>query len=335
MERRDALRTMLVGIGSLSIPRMVGMARATATPEQISKLARSSAAGCWITPEETQGPFYFDPALLRQDIRDGRPGVLLDMEFTVIDEVCRTQAGVLVDLWQCDKDGCYSGYNQPTCNSIGQTFLRGTQVTDADGIVNFRTIYPGWYPGRATHVHFKVRSNTTTYKTSQFCFPEAVNAAVYASPLYANRGANPISNQQDPIFGSPAPLHQILENVAGNPTDGYTGTFTIGLVATSTGVPGAEAPPPSSLRLTAGPAPFHDQTTLHAIVPVAGYVNLFVHNTAGRRVRSLVSGWRNAGAFDAEWNGRDDEGQEVPSGVYIASLEHEGDQVTTRLVHVK
>jgi protocatechuate 3,4-dioxygenase beta subunit len=334
MERRHALRAMLVGIGSLSIPRVARAAGTTAPPAPLSKPSRLSAAGCWVTPEETQGPFYFDPNLLRQDIRDGRPGVLLDVELTVIDEICRTLTGVLVDFWQCDKDGCYSGYNQPTCNAVGETFLRGTQITDANGIVNFRTIYPGWYPGRATHVHFKVRTNTTTYKTSQFCFPEAVNAAVYASPLYVNRGANPTSNQQDPIFGSPAPLHQILENVAGNPTDGYTGTFTIGLAAT-TGVPGAEVPPSSSLRLTAGPAPFRDHTTLHATLPVAGYVNLFVHNSAGRRVRSLISGWRSVGAFDADWDGRDDQGQDVPSGVYIASLEQEGHQVTARLVHVK
>jgi protocatechuate 3,4-dioxygenase beta subunit len=336
MERRDALRTMLMGIGTLSIPRMTGVAKAATTPQALTKGTRSSAAGCWITPDETQGPYYFDPGLVRQDIRDGRPGVVLDIQFTVIDEVCRTQAGVLVDIWQCDKDGCYSGYNQPTCNAIGQTFLRGTQVTDSQGNLSFRTIYPGWYPGRATHIHFKARSNTTTYKTSQFCLPEAANAAVYASPLYQNRGPNPISNQQDPIFGSPAPLHEVLLDVVGDPTNGYTGDFTIGLVATTTGVPGADAPGSANLlRLNAGQTPFHDQTTLHAWLPVAGYVNLLVHNMAGRRVRTLVSGWKSAGTFDASWDGRDDDGHELPSGVYIASLEHEGHQVATRLVHVK
>ncbi|HWN80922.1 MAG TPA: FlgD immunoglobulin-like domain containing protein, partial [Candidatus Udaeobacter sp.] len=164
---------------------------------------------------------------------------------------------------------------------------------------------------------------------------EAVNAAVYASPLYQNRGPNPISNQQDMIFGSPSPLHEILENVAGNPTDGYSGTFTIGLLPITTGVPGAEVPPSSRLRLAAGPAPFHDLTTLHATLPLPGYVNLFVHNTAGRRVRALVSGWRDAGTFDASWDGRDDDGHQLPSGVYIASLEQEGHQATVRLVYVK
>jgi protocatechuate 3,4-dioxygenase beta subunit len=185
-------------------------------------------AGCWITPQETEGPYYFDPALIRRDITSGKTGVPLQLAITVIDSNCRPLPNVLVDAWHADKDGVYSGYVQPGGNTVGQTFLRGTQISDANGQVIFDTIYPGWYMGRATHIHFKARITDTTYITSQFAFPEAINAAVYATPLYT-RGANPTSNAADGIFRDSAPEYLMLD-VTGT-TAAYTGTYAIGIDA--------------------------------------------------------------------------------------------------------
>ena len=181
-------------------------------------------AACWLTPEETEGPFYFDPNLVRQNITEGKTGVPLHLTLNVVDENCNPLPNVLVDVWHTDKDGLYSGYG----NTSGQTFLRGTQLSDAEGKVRFETIYPGWYPGRATHIHFKARTSQATYVTSQFAFPDSVNDAVYATESYADRGSNPISNAEDGIFHNATPQY-LLVTVAPDGQGGQNGTFTMGI----------------------------------------------------------------------------------------------------------
>ena len=223
MERRTFLRSLgLVALGSALPLRSRALGLMGVHPKH--------AAACWLTPQETEGPFYFDPNLVRQDVTEGKTGLPLNLTFTVIDEDCTPIPNVLVDIWHCDKDGVYSGYNQPGGNTTGQTYLRGMQATDASGIARFDTIYPGWYQGRATHIHFKARTSQTTYVTSQFAFPESVNDAVYATPLYAARGANTTSNAGDMVFQSPTPQYLLLD-VSANGNGGYNGTFTMGINA--------------------------------------------------------------------------------------------------------
>lgn len=132
---------------------------------------------CVIVPEVTEGPYYFDPALLRADITEGRPGLPTTLKMQVVDQACAPLANARVDVWHCDADGNYSGYN----GYEGETFMRGTQMSDADGMVTFATVYPGWYRGRTTHIHFKVFLNETTVLTGQIFFPDDVSNAVYAS----------------------------------------------------------------------------------------------------------------------------------------------------------
>jgi protocatechuate 3,4-dioxygenase beta subunit len=96
-----------------------------------------------------------------------------------------------VEIWHCDAQGNYSEYSQPGFDGRARTFLRGLQVTNADGKVTFTTIYPGWYAGRATHIHIDVDFNSNPTKTTQMAFPEEVNSAVYATGIYAARGQNP------------------------------------------------------------------------------------------------------------------------------------------------
>lgn len=148
---------------------------------------------CVLTPRSIEGPFYLDPRLVRADIGEGRPGARLRMRMQVIEAgPCTPIPNARVDVWHADAQGLYSGYegqgDRGRVSTVGQTFLRGTQFSDDAGWAVFETIYPGWYPGRATHVHFKVLIEARTLLTGQMYFPDAVNAAVYAGvPAYGGR----------------------------------------------------------------------------------------------------------------------------------------------------
>lgn len=133
----------------------------------------------------------------------------------------------MVDVWQTDAEGHYSQYAQGGYDGRGDTFLRGLQTTDASGRATFTTIYPGWYSGRATHIHVEVTVNGRSVKVTQIAFPEDVNAAVYATGAYASRGANPTSNARDGIFSDS--LASELATVTGSVASGYTAAFTVGV----------------------------------------------------------------------------------------------------------
>lgn len=102
----------------------------------------------------------------------------LTVSLVDVDAGCAPISGARVDVWHCDADGAYSGFQQ----AQGETFCRGIQLTDDNGQVTFQTIYPGWYPGRITHIHFQVFFGDGQAATSQIAFPEDVTEAVYASP---------------------------------------------------------------------------------------------------------------------------------------------------------
>lgn len=146
---------------------------------------------CMVMPETTEGPYYFDPELDRADITEDRKGVALDMAIQVVDESCAPLGNARVDLWHCDAEGNYSGYSQNAGGDTrGETFLRGTQMTDARGVATFHTIYPGWYSGRTTHIHYKVFLDERTVLTSQIFFPDALSQYLYmAVPPYNSRSA--------------------------------------------------------------------------------------------------------------------------------------------------
>ena len=155
---------------------------------------------CMVQPATTEGPFYVDPELVRQDITEGRTGVSLVLRLQVVSADCAPIAGARVDIWHADAGGLYSGVRAPNGDTRGETFLRGTQFTDAAGVVRFDTIYPGWYPGRTPHVHYKVFLDARTLLTSQLFFPDAASDAVYTQIApYAARGRADTPNTADPI----------------------------------------------------------------------------------------------------------------------------------------
>ncbi|WP_412759738.1 intradiol ring-cleavage dioxygenase [Methylorubrum subtropicum] len=148
---------------------------------------------CLLTPQAIEGPFYTDPRLVRTDITEGRAGVPLRLRLRVIEAgPCTPLAGARVDVWHCDAQGLYSAYpgqgDSRRIDTSGQTFLRGTQETDASGWAAFDTIYPGWYPGRATHIHLKVFLDRRTVLTGQIYFPDALSEFLYTQvPAYGGR----------------------------------------------------------------------------------------------------------------------------------------------------
>jgi protocatechuate 3,4-dioxygenase beta subunit len=164
--------------------------QAIAAPEAI---ATGLDDACILTPQLEEGPFYIDPKLVRADITEGKPGVALGLRLRVVDAgSCMPISGARVDVWHCDARGIYSAFpGQGDTHNIDQsnkTFLRGTQLAGTSGWTEFKTIYPGWYDGRATHIHFKVFLDERTVLTGQTFFPDALNEFIYTNvPDYTGR----------------------------------------------------------------------------------------------------------------------------------------------------
>ena len=135
-----------------------------------------------------------------------------------------------MDIWHCDALGVYSDVQDPGFNTVGKKFLRGYQATDAGGVSRFVTIYPGWYQGRAVHIHFKIRSPAAASPayalTSQLYFDDALTDAVHAQQPYASKGQRTLRNAGDGIFGSGGA--QLVLNAVPDGT-GYAATFDIAL----------------------------------------------------------------------------------------------------------
>ena len=184
------------------------------------------ANACVLYAQQTEGPFYLDLDSLRRDITEEKPGAALRLLVAVQDESCAPLKDLAVDVWHCDASGVYSGFPGQLggLDTSGETFLRGTQVTDDSGVATFDTIYPGWYPGRTTHIHFKVHVSSATEATSQIYFPEDVTVGVYQTAPYDERGQKDTPNAGDGIaVANPTPL----ADVTGDAVSGYTATILV------------------------------------------------------------------------------------------------------------
>ena len=188
----------------------------------------ATGGACAVTPSETIGPFPSLADFFRSDVREGKPGTLLTLTIKVVNvnSACSALSGANVEIWHVDAAGNYSQYGSQS----GQTFLRGIQTTSAAGEVTFTTIYPGWYAGRATHIHIEVTQNNRSIKATQIAFPESINNAVHAQGAYlTGRGLNPMSNMADGIFADS--LSAELVTPSGTPAGGYTASVQIGVSA--------------------------------------------------------------------------------------------------------
>ena len=192
-ERRDVLRAA----GALGIGSLLGSALHAAPSSPLPPIWQ--AGTCTLTPSSITGPFWKNLALLRRDITEGHAGVPLDIFLKVVSgATCAPILGAVVDLWHVSPSGRYSGFASQ--GTAGQTFLRGIQITPANGIAHFRTVFPGWYAGRATHLHVKINPTQTTELTTQLYFDPAVTSSVYGLQPYRPRGQNPTTNATDSFF---------------------------------------------------------------------------------------------------------------------------------------
>jgi protocatechuate 3,4-dioxygenase beta subunit len=205
----------------------------------------TTVAGCVVSPEQTEGPYFVDEKLNRSDIRvdptdnSVRPGVTLRLVlsvYSVANNSCNPLPSATVDIWHCDALGSYSDVHDNAgefADTRGKKFLRGYQVTDASGKVEFQTIYPGWYTGRSVHIHYMVRTNPKSEVghefTSQLYFDEAITDQVHAQAPYAQKGQRDLRNERDGIYrrGGQQTMLGLTKDA-----QGYVGTYKVGMLLT-------------------------------------------------------------------------------------------------------
>ncbi|QIP11790.1 intradiol ring-cleavage dioxygenase [Spirosoma aureum] len=244
MERKEFLKrgfgsllgiaTVLPAINACSSTE-VSPTTSTGTSTSTGSTNGSSSSNCSVTPSETEGPFPTKvPAkFVRKDIRDDRTGVAFTVNITIknSNNSCAVLAGALVDIWHCDKDGYYSEYGGSGMQSVNFTtvdFLRGRQTTDANGLVSFTSIFPGWYSGRAPHIHVHIYSSTgKSLLVTQIAFPYDIANTVYttAQSYGYTKGSQDTKNESDNVFSDGFTTE--LATVAGSISAGYTLTHTI------------------------------------------------------------------------------------------------------------
>jgi protocatechuate 3,4-dioxygenase beta subunit len=204
LNRRRALGLIAVTAGGTALVPVQLFAQQASS--QSASLLLPEAGVCSITPETTEGPYYFDPELERSEITEGREGAGLTVRLQIVDEACNPIEGARVDLWHCDASGHYSGYpgqgDGRDVDTTGQKFLRGWQRADKAGVATFQTIYPGWYRGRTTHIHFKAFPEEGRAMTGQMFFPDDLSERIFSTraPYNQRDGRRDTMNADDGIL---------------------------------------------------------------------------------------------------------------------------------------
>lgn len=251
LSRRQALTTIAVTATGALMPRAVFAQGAD------QSVLLPVADVCMLTPEVTEGPYYLDADLVRRDIREDREGVPVSLRMQVVDAACLPVGGARVDLWHCDAQGVYSSYGGGEAgqeSARGETFLRGTQIADDRGIVEFATIYPGWYRGRTTHMHYKVFLDEQNVLTGQIFFPDALSEYLYENAQdYLRDSERDTINGNDNIAAQAT--HASFASVK-EETEGYLVQLIVGVDPNAQSVqgrgPGAGGPPPGEMAPATG-----------------------------------------------------------------------------------
>ena len=224
MEEPITRRGSLAKLGGLVVAVAGGGSLLAGPAEGGNKAIETGTVQCVLTPELTEGPYYIAGEKVRRDIRDGHPGTLLMLRLRVLNAAtCKPIKGAAVDIWHADAAGNYSGFG---AGSSSRTFMRGVQRTDKTGLVVFTTVYPGWYRGRAVHIHVKVHVGGDVVHTGQLFFSDALTETVYRSAPYAARGNPDVTNANDSIFvnGGKRSLLSVTKSGAG-----YVGSIAMGV----------------------------------------------------------------------------------------------------------
>ncbi len=223
MNRKQFLKNGLLGMGTIvAVPTILSSCN-----EDDSPVVDNDPNACATSPAETAGPFPIKtPAqLVRENIIGNKTGIPLLINFRIqnVNSACSGLANAVVDIWHCDAQGNYSQYSgQLDGDFTSENFLRGRQMTDANGNASFISIFPGWYPGRTPHIHVEVKSNTgTSLLITQVSWDESISNTVYATNGY--NGDADTNNSNDGIVG----VANLADSLVGDTTNGYTLTKTI------------------------------------------------------------------------------------------------------------
>lgn len=296
MNRKDFLRkTGILGLG-ITLPNAKHRANSMGdNPIQVED--------CVLIPTETAGPFPLDltenDTFFRQDITDSQEGVPLSMKLKIIgSNNCGPMQNVRVNIWHCDKDGVYSGYN--TGNNPGDAdaiHLRGYQFTDANGEAEFTTIFPGWYNGRICHIHFQVYVSSSYSAISQLTFPIDTKNALYSdnSSLYT-KGDDPLSFEQDNIF-SDGHEYQVATLELDETTGEYSSFLEVTVEGgTTTGVGHLERETAKVFELGQNfPNPYIRKTNVPISLHQAADIKLELWDLSGKKVATVFEGRKSAG----------------------------------------
>lgn len=169
----------------------------------------STQPQCVLIPDKTLGPCHTNDVPVRQEITEGVAGLPVWVQLRIVEaQTCAPVRDADVEIWHCNAMGVYSGRAADMCNPGDEearavAFLRGRQITDADGVASFLTVYPGWYSGRTPHIHMRILLDGSELKISQLLFDDSLNDLVYQGhPDYAGRPTRDTLNGGDGIFSA-------------------------------------------------------------------------------------------------------------------------------------
>ena len=290
MDKREFLRTIsLAGVASI-LP--FGKSLAGGSRPQLS-------GGCILIPSETAGPYPIDlstnAAMFRNDIRETEVGMIHKIRLLIVGTGnCLPMPNLRVDIWHCNVDGYYSGYtvnghlgNQ---NHVGETFCRGIQMTDVNGEVEFTTIFPGWYPGRISHIHFQIFLNSVLQVTSQLTYPLAEKNQIYTTVApYTTWGADPVAFNQDNVFAD-GYINQLATLTPNATTGGWDSFLEVGINGNgvSTGMLSMEPETGGFFKLGQNfPNPYRDETAIPFSLKLPSDVKIELWDLTGKKVATI------------------------------------------------
>jgi protocatechuate 3,4-dioxygenase beta subunit len=297
--RRNFLKTSgLLGVASLMAPAI--------SPT----LLQAKENACVLIPTETAGPFPLDltenTTFFRRDVREDRAGVPLTVRLRIIgQDNCAPMQNVRVNIWHCDKDGLYSGYSQNNnAGQAGKTYLRGYQFTNADGIAEFLTIFPGWYSGRICHIHFQVYVSSSYAAISQLTFDLAAKNAIYAAntTLYT-KGADPSTFSSDNIF-SDGYSYQLASLAVNEETGGYLTNLEVTVKGNgTTGLGNYEKEMAKVMNLGQNfPNPFQGNSIIPFTLLQSAHTVLELWDLEGRKIMEVLNMHLDSGDFEIPVN---------------------------------
>jgi protocatechuate 3,4-dioxygenase beta subunit len=318
MKRKTFLRSLGLASGAIISAPLVAAAAAS----ELSLSPAVGQGGCTLIPSETPGPFPLDLSdntfFFRQDITEGRPGIRVIQRMRVVGvDNCQPMPNLRVNFWACDVNGDYSGYS--AFDSEGQTYMRGYQITDDNGDVEFISILPGWYPGRVVHMHFQVHLSTSFAAVSQFTWPHqaAVDIATN-NPTIHTQGPDPMTPEVDGAFND-GYEHQLATLVWDEELQSYVSDIEVAVAGT--GVNGVgylerEAAKVFSLgEPTPNPLSLNSKISLNLLT--SSDVDVSIYAISGRKVYEKSLGMMNEGSHQIALQ---PESQKLAPGAYVFQI---------------